>query len=305
MSFADIAEECGESKSKIWKRYKALERKKIITGFTIQINFAAFGFDALATLLINVEAQQTHQVMDYIEKITEIRAYRQYYSLYNIRAVTTLENLNDLGRIRDLLKLKLPTFALKTYIWTGVRNIPENLSVISTEKDNFEKNEDRLPEKNRESVSRELDKLDLQIAQKLTLMGRTPFSEIAQELKMSTDTVTKRYNRLRKCGVLKASIQIDPNKIGYEAILDFNIAFSASTNLTEIVDSLARIRDIIVITQTSGDYDLQLTAMVKDINHSFAIQEEISRIIGVMKMEVSARKIPTKWPTPRQHLSTF
>ena len=62
---------------------------------------------------------------------------------------------------------------------------------------------------------------------------------------------------------------------------------------------------MIIITKTSGDYDLQVTAMIRDISESFAIQDQIARICGVTKMEVSARRIPDRWPTPQQYISTF
>lgn len=302
-SFVEIANESKMSKNKIWKRFKALEGRKIITGSTIQMNFAAFGYEALATLLINVEAQQIHQVMEYIEKIKEVRAYRQYYSVHNVRAVATLENLNELSQINEALKRKLPTLSLKTYVWTGVKNIPENLNIVCSQQNN----RDKLDFKPMiyAPMNKPIDELDLKIVQILTLNGRTSFSEIGRQLEISTETVAKRYDRLKQSGALKVSIQINPNKLGYNAILDFNLAFATPTKLSGIVDSLERIPDVIIITKTSGDYDLQLTAMTRDIHQSFMIQEEIARISGITKMEVSARKIPNKWPTPRQYITTF
>jgi uncharacterized linocin/CFP29 family protein len=72
-----------------------------------------------------------------------------------------------------------------------------------------------------------------------------------------------------------------------------------------VVEALAKIPDVIIITKTSGDFDLQLTAVVRDINQSFALQDEIARICGITKMEVSARKVPDRWPTPQQYISTL
>jgi DNA-binding Lrp family transcriptional regulator len=138
--YDSIAEECGEPKNKIWKRCKAMEKKGIITGATVQINFGQLGYVALATLLISIEAQQMEQAMGFTEKITEVRAYRQYNSVYNIRAVATLRDLNELDNIKQLIKRKLPTTGLKTYIWSGVRNIPENLNITQTTKDTIKEN---------------------------------------------------------------------------------------------------------------------------------------------------------------------
>jgi Lrp/AsnC family transcriptional regulator for asnA, asnC and gidA len=305
--YDEIAANCRVTKNKIWKRCKAMEERGVISGATIQMNFGHFGFDALATLLISVDAQQIDQTMEFIEKITEVRAYRQYNSVYNVRAVATLRDLNELDHIKQIIKRRLPTIGLKTYIWTGVRNIPENLNLTGTLKDSREsypRNLNKLCQRQNEHVS--IDELDKQIVEKLTLNGRSSFTQIAKEIGVSTDTVVKRYHRLREEGAIKVSIQINPNKIGYNSIVDFNIAFMNLNGFSNsVVEELAKIPDIIIITKTSGDFDLQVTAMIRDIAQSFAIQDEIARICGITKIEVSARKIPERWPTPQQYISTL
>lgn len=302
-----IAELCEEPKNKIWKHCKAMEKKGIIKGATVQINFGQFGFAALATLLISIDVQQMEQAMGFTEKITEVRAFRQYNSVYNVRAFATLRNLNELDQIKQLIKHKLPTIGLKTYIWAGVRNMPENLNLTHTLKDTIE-NSKRNSSQPIHKIGNEIkiDELDKQLVQKLAINGRASFTKIAKEMDLSTDTVVKRYHRLRENGTIKVSVQINPNVIGYSSILDFNIAFTNSNRLTDaVVESLAKIPDVIVITKISGDYDLHLTAMVRDIAQSFDIQDQITKVCGITKIEASARKIPDRWPTPQQHISTF
>jgi DNA-binding Lrp family transcriptional regulator len=186
------------------------------------------------------------------------------------------------------------------------RNIPENLN-FTRSNDTFESSKQNLSQPIRRLTNEiKIDDADKQIVQKLTLNGRMSFTKIAKEIGLSTDTVVKRYNKLKENGAIKVSIQINPNVIGYEAILDFNIAFTTSDGLTNtIVESLSKIQDVIIITKTSGDYDLHLTAMVRDIAQSFDIQDQITRVCGITKIEASARKIPERWPTPQQHISTF
>jgi Lrp/AsnC family transcriptional regulator for asnA, asnC and gidA len=305
--YNEMAEEYGISENKVWKRCRAMKQKGIISGATVQMNFGHFGFDALVTLLIGVEAQQVEKAMEIIKQVTDVRAYRQYNSIYNIRAVATLKDLNELDHFKQLIKRKLPTMGLKSYIWTGVRNIPENLNLTNSLKARTEKIEQN--QSNAGSIQGEryiIDDLDKQIVNKLTLDGQISFTRIAQEMKLSTDTVLKRYYKLRKNGSIKVSIQINPNKIGYKSILDFNVAFTTPGNFSdEIIKSLAKIQDVIIITKTSGDFDLQVTAMIRDIPQSFTIQDQISRICGITKIETNARKIPDKWPTPQQYISTF
>jgi len=306
--YHEIARQCGVSKNKAWKRCKAMENKGVINGATVQLNFGLFGYEALATLLISVDPQQIVQAMDKISSITEVRAYRQYNSVYNIRAVATLKNLNELDYVKQLIKRKLPTLGLKTYVWTGVRNIPENLNLTDTKNDlrytNQARTSDAKGEPSRERVL--IDELDKQLVAKLTVNGRISFTKIASEMELSTDTIVKRYRRLKESGAIKVSIQINPNKIGYTSILDFNVAFTTPGGLSNpIVESLAKIPDVIIIAIISGDYDLQVSAMTRDMEQTFAVQDQIADVCGITKIEASARKIPDKWPTPQQYMSTF
>ncbi len=306
--FSEIAKENGVTKNKVWKHFREMEKKGVITGATVQMNFVSFGYDALATLLISVEAHRINQVMDYVKKIQEIRAYRQYNSIYNVRAVATLKDINELDHIKEAIRRRLPTNGLRTYIWTDVRNIPENLRLITTAERPAQRAEalEPNPEPRMQNAVSVVDKLDTEIVDNLASDGRSSFSNIARRIGTSTDTVVKRCRKLTQCGAMKVSIQIDPNKLGYHSILDFNISFSSPPdNTSETVESLARIPDVVVVTKTSGDFDLQLTAMVTDIEDMFNIQDQIARTLGVTKIDTSARKIPTKWPTPRQYISTF
>ena len=307
INYVELAKKCKVSKNKVWKRCRAMEKKGIIAGATTQMNFEDFGYAALATLLISVEAQQIEEVMEFIEKITEIRAYRQYNSVYNIRAFATLKNLNELDYIKQIIRRKLPTIGLKTYIWMGVRNIPENLNLNGhlcyiNESSQIDLKAPTCKSSNKSII----DDIDRQILQELTVNGRMAFTKLAKEIVLSTNTVLKRYKHLVENGAIKVSIQIDPKKIGYTSILDFNIAFTTLHGLSDdIVESFAKIPDIIIITKTSGDYDLQMTAMIRDVEQSFAIQDQIARVQGVTQIETSSRKIPDKWPTPQQYISTI
>ena len=211
--YFEIAKQCGVSKNKVWKRCKAMESKGVINGATVQLNFGLFGYEALATLLISVDPQQIEQAMTIIGNMTEVRAYRQYNSVYNIRAVATLKNLNELDYVKQLIKRKLPTLGLKTYVWTGVRNIPENLTLTGARNDtrdtNQSKTSDAIGASSRERIL--IDELDKQLMAKLTVNGRISFTKIALEMGLSTDTIVKRYHKLKENGAIKVSIQINPN----------------------------------------------------------------------------------------------
>jgi Lrp/AsnC family transcriptional regulator for asnA, asnC and gidA len=281
-----------------------MEKRGIIKGATTQIHFGKFGHDALVTLLIKVDAQQIEQAIEALEKLTDIRTYRQYNSLYNIRAIATLKDLNELDYVKHIIREKLPTISFKTYIWAGTRNIPDNLNLLDASSIKQHKFNSKTTNDGHHETN--IDETDQKIANVLCHDGRASFSKIAKQLGLSTHTVIKRYEKLKKSGKLKVAIQINPNKLGYSALLDLNVAFTTIRGLSiNIVDMLSRIPDVIVITRTSGDFDLQVTAMVRNLKQVFNIQEEIARINGVTQIEASLRKAPDRWPTPQQYISTI
>ncbi|MGD6850980.1 MAG: Lrp/AsnC family transcriptional regulator [Candidatus Bathyarchaeia archaeon] len=306
-SFGELAKTCKITENAAWKHYRSMEKKGIIKGATAQINYSHFGAVAITTILISVNMEQIEQVMEFLEKISEIRASRQYNSVYNIRAVASLRDLNELDLIKQTIKQRLPTTGLKTYLWTGVKNIPENIDLNGTST-NVEQ-ESRKESKNNLSTCKHearVDELDKQIAAKLVLDGRVSFNQVAKQVGVSVETVIKRYNMLRERGSIKVTIQINPNVIGYSSILDFNLAFAAPESVSSnIIESISKIPNITSIATASGDYDLQGTALVRDIPELFALQDRIAKIHGVTKFEASTRKIPDRWPSQQQHISTL
>jgi DNA-binding Lrp family transcriptional regulator len=106
-----------------------MEEKGIIKGATTQLNVNYFGYEAAATLLVKVNPQQIQQATELIQKIGETRVYRQYNSVYNIRALVSLPNLNELDRLKQIIRERLPNLSFRSYIWRGTTNIPENLNL--------------------------------------------------------------------------------------------------------------------------------------------------------------------------------
>jgi hypothetical protein len=87
---------------------------------------------------------------------------------------------------------------LKTYIWTGVRNIPENLNLTGFLKHSNE-GEQRNSNKPKEIPKNEatVDELDKQIMTKLSIDGRASFTQIAKQIRYR-QIQCKRYHKLRK-----------------------------------------------------------------------------------------------------------
>jgi Lrp/AsnC family transcriptional regulator for asnA, asnC and gidA len=281
-----------------------MKKAGIIVGATIQYNFPCFGYEGIASILINVESQHLNEVFERLTKISDILPFRLYNSAYNIGVITTIKSLKDLDNIKEMLTRQNPITASRTYIWIDVRNTPENLS-LGFAQNKGQIDEKRPQEKCTKNGRVKLDKIDMQIVEELNRNGRAPFSRIGQSIGASTDTVTRRYTRLVQNGFIKVSIQINPILLGYKAILNFFIAFLSQNEMKMAVENLSNIPNVTYLVKISGDYSLQVVALVKEIEEIYAINEEIMKIPNIGKIEADIRKVPPRWPSPRQYISTF
>jgi Lrp/AsnC family transcriptional regulator for asnA, asnC and gidA len=139
-----------------------------------------------------------------------------------------------------------------------------------------------------------LDSIDLHIIETLCKDARISFRKIAKALAVSTDTIIDRYDALQRKGVIRGStIILNPKEIGYKAMAVFMIDVSpvdgdkSGFDSSLILETLIKMRDIIVATKTVGDHDLLAIGVVKDFQHLFAVRNDIVAIPGVKDMEIS------------------
>ncbi len=305
----DIAKKIGLTQEIVKKNYNKMEETGIITGATIHVNYKSFGYKAVAHILINVDAQQTDRLIEYLQKMPEVYSFYNRGVKGNIDVVTTLKTLEQLNEIKDTIKRRFSVLEMKTAIWTDVKEMNDNLSITSDNKKNVlgAINNQIKPQKKSNPQTVVIDQIDQKIADKLSENGRESMETLGREIGISSDTAKRRYEKLKKNGVLKVTIQINPTKIGYKALcVFFTVTSNEKTFL--IIEKVSKIPDVISIMKTTGDYDLQIWAMVKDIGQLLSIQGEIGKISGIMRIDMEVlgfRDIWEKWPSPRQYISTF
>ena len=245
----------------------------------------------------------------YVQKMPDIYIAYQQGPGGSIRIIVALRTFHQLDEIKDAIKQRFSILDLKTAVWTDVREITTNLAVFSQKLTNKLSEKDtriKAPISNPPPKSpAKIDEIDLKIADWLSINGQIPLSKIAENIGVSTNSVVKRYNNLKKNGAIKVTIQIDLRKIGYRALAIFFTTFALKADPSLIIDQIGRIPDIINIMKTSGDYDLAVYAMIRDIDQLLAIQGEFTKIPGIAKMDLDIGPLMGIWPGPRQYISTF
>ena len=278
----------------------------IITGATVHINYKIFGYKAVAHMLINVDFRQVDQLIEYLQKMPEVYSVSSRDVKGNIGALTILKTLEQLNEVKDSIKRNFSVLEMKTAIWTDVKEMNYNLAITENSRKTMD-----VPIKYETKTSKKsnpcIDKIDLKIADILAENGRISMESLGRKTGISPDTAKKRYEKLKNNGILKVTIQFNPYKIGYRALCVFFTVTSDEKSVL-IIEKISKIPDIISIMKTTGDYDLQIYAMVQDLDRLLSIQEEIGKIQGIKKIDVELLRFGEKWekwPTPRQYMSTF
>jgi DNA-binding Lrp family transcriptional regulator len=298
-TFTQIAKDCSTSKDVITKRYKQMKNAGIIVGATVHNSPACYGANLVAGIYLKIKPNKEKQVLELVYKIP------QFLYIYNIgihpglAALLIMKNIEELEEIKKLIKKMPYILGFEIIVLLGIRTSPENLSILSSQDDPIEK--DKILIRKRKA---KIDRIDTEIIEKLAINGRATFKEISNELKVSTDTISKRYAKLKQNGDLKAVIQINPTKIGYSAFAIFNLAFSEENSPNHLLD-LTKIPDVNFVIKTSGNFDFLLSLMIFNIQQLIAVQEQIASMPGLIDMQITLGRLFNVWPLPREFTSTF
>jgi DNA-binding Lrp family transcriptional regulator len=215
-----------------------------------------------------------------------------------------LKNIEELELVQKLI-YNLPfVLEIETAIWMGKRTVPENLSVFETKLPISNGLTENLKKNKITKKETEIDEIDKALIDNLALNGRMPFEGIAKPLGVSTETIARRYEKLKQNGDLKVVIQIDPTKIGYYAFALFQLSFSKGV-LTENIEKLSVTSDVNFIIKAAGYFDLEFTLMIRDINHFLEIQEQMVTLPHIAHMEVYVSRMFYPWPLQKEIISTF
>ncbi len=304
--FGDIAKECGVSRKTIWKHYNRLEKTGIIVGSTIRLNHRSYGYSEIVDMFVTTESPQVEQKMSEVKRNSRFHHFINYLPKNKWIVKLKLRNLSELDQIKERVRQAMSALDIKTEVWTDLKNIPENLSFgLPNEKKAIDETTYAVTTESTFKPQK-IDEIDMQITEKLLENGRASFRKIAQEIGTSTDTVSRRYRRLKKNGALTVTIQVNLSKLGYHAMFDIRIAYSSRTNSFEMLKNLVSIPDLVSLVKTSGDYDIHAIAFVRNLKHLLSIQDKMLGNPGITKFELTINdKFIDRYPIPCQFMSTF
>ncbi len=133
----------------------------------------------------------------------------------------------------------------------------------------------------------EIDNLDIQILSILMKNATTPYTEIAKELIVSGGTIHVRMKKLEEMGVIKgASLEVDPQKLGYDITAFLGIFLEKGSQYTEAVKQLKTVPEIVELHYTTGMYSIFAKIVCHDTTHlREVLNEQIQSVKGIQRTE--------------------
>jgi len=137
-----------------------------------------------------------------------------------------------------------------------------------------------------------LDEVDIKILSILRENARTPYTEMAKELRLSESAVRKRINRLIKAGVIRR-FTIDYS-IGNEVRAVILVKTQSSIPVPEVSKNLMKVACTDRVYEVTGEYDIVVVSVSKDIAGLNKCIDEIRSTKGVLT--TNSMVVLRSWP---------
>ena len=127
------------------------------------------------------------------------------------------------------------------------------------------------------STNLRIDEVDITIIRALQKDARVNFSSIARDCGVSIDTISKRFAKMKKAGVVRGTtILLNPKSFGYECVGSLGVDISYP-HLREVVESLLKIPEIIFCTTSMGKHDIFCIVVLKNVGLLGKLKDLIKR----------------------------
>ena len=120
-----------------------------------------------------------------------------------------------------------------------------------------------------------IDKIDINIIRALQKDARASFAGIARDCGVSKDTISKRFRKMKKAGVIKGTkILLNPKSFGYECVGSLGVDVSYP-HLMTVVESLQKMPEIVICNTSMGKHDIFCIAILKNVGRLGQVKDLI------------------------------
>jgi Lrp/AsnC family transcriptional regulator, leucine-responsive regulatory protein len=133
-----------------------------------------------------------------------------------------------------------------------------------------------------------MDKIDYLIFSELLKDASLSYVEISNKLGISSYTVRRHYEKMKKEGAIqKCVVSIDLSKLGYQGKALLLITVTPNSNKSDTIAYLKKIRNIMVITEIIGPYDIIAIAPITDLKNIQTLVKEVREAPCLQRVEIA------------------
>ena len=133
----------------------------------------------------------------------------------------------------------------------------------------------------------ELDQLDKKILSALIKDGKTPYTDLAKQLFVSSGTIHVRMKKMEQMGIVKGShLDVDYSMLGYDITAFLGIYLEKSSLYDDVAKLLVTIPEVVDAHYTTGNYSVFVKIICRDTDHLREIlHDKIQQIGGIQRTE--------------------
>jgi Lrp/AsnC family leucine-responsive transcriptional regulator len=132
------------------------------------------------------------------------------------------------------------------------------------------------------------NKTDYLILSELEKDATLSFVDIAKNVGSTPCTVKRRYEKMKKDGIIFGCIiSINLGKLGYHGKTFLMITLTPNGNKSETISYLRTLQNVLIVTQIIGPYDLMAIAPITDLESIRTLLEETKKAPNIQRVEFS------------------
>ncbi|UCG36525.1 MAG: Lrp/AsnC family transcriptional regulator [Candidatus Bathyarchaeota archaeon] len=132
----------------------------------------------------------------------------------------------------------------------------------------------------------QIDETDANILRALQRDARHNFADIARKCSVSTDTISKRFRKMKKAGIIRGTtILLNPKSFGYDCVASIGVDVSYP-RLNEVVELIQTIPEIVFFATSIGREDIFCIAVLRNVG-------KLSQIKDLIKGHPLVRNVTT------------
>ena len=264
MPLTQLAKKLHTSQQVISYRMQSLQKKQVIGGYYTIIDITKLGYTSYRTMLrlTNTDENIRKEIISFLKEHPNILWIVDCGGKWDILVNFMAKNIVQYDSFLKELKNKFPENIQNYDVLVTVEGIYFGKDYLTKDKRDFT----RLPSFGGETSSTKLDKFDLLILKNMAKNGRINAVDIAQEAKMSPNTIVLRMKKLRKDGLIqgvKPLIHLENiGYQGYKALIKFQNIKEARQR--EIIRSLQSDISVVGIIRLVGLWDFEIEFEVQN-----------------------------------------